>query len=817
MIESQNFGIINGISENAYAPNKSLTRGELAKMIVYTRGLDKLANEFVVKDSFKDISKHWARNYINIAADLGVLKGYEDGTFRPDAEVSNAEAIVMVLRSLGYQNLERLGYGEWYSGYTKRMYDIGINKGISTFKSFTSPAKRGDVAILWWNMLISRRWAVSSQSTVNGLIYTYSDQTQLQKLFPSSEYISGKVTGIQGNPSGDVLVEIGGKTYITDSDVPIYALGATGVGVRDKKENNLYGFSIDDEYSDTKIVQGPIFYLEDLGYNLNDAKTHDSYGSEESATYAYLLVSKETNEIFRVVYIDASNSVVIDSLKIEYDEEDDEEDEDEDENEDETIKNGKIFVNEEELATLDAIVIKNGKKVDWKDLEEGLVLTELIGGLLYTYENKYFNGIITDYTKMNELYIDGEKYIVSDTCKYTVFGDESSGDELNVRNYSSLRKSSMEDYTTRNTRFYFNVAEEICMIEFGKYKNENISDKYKDSEYQFLYITSIGNVIDEEDLISVRGNSPYDTSIKGYIVSDSNGENNIGDFLVLWDIDGKEAKNYYNIGADKTFDDFLVIYDCDDEFDGRSFGEYTPIDNAKIYKVTKIYKNNSMDRVSECEVVSVSSLEILGDLKNYKINLICDDEMNVEVIYAEKELNKTSYPVARVNEIKKVYVENSGDKTSLPMVEVTMSIIESGIKKYEIPSGECEVGELISINTEDDFKTITIHERFKTAFIGYEKDIVIESFDSKQKTAKIAGSLNDFCLTDSTYKYENKIYDLESYKYILSTVKKDENTGKWIFTSGKAYNIENLELKPGDRIAFGELNGVAVIYRGYTK
>ena len=100
-------GVINGISENTFAPNKGITRAELAKMIVYTRGLQEYADSMDFSAGFSDVKKdHWARNYIRVACDLGLLKGYEDGTFKPEKEVSYAETVAIVLRILGYSNID---------------------------------------------------------------------------------------------------------------------------------------------------------------------------------------------------------------------------------------------------------------------------------------------------------------------------------------------------------------------------------------------------------------------------------------------------------------------------------------------------------------------------------------------------------------------------------------------------------------------------------------------------------------------------------------------------------------------------------------
>ena len=52
------------------------------------------------KDSFTDISGHWAKAEIEQAAALGWIKGYPDGTFRPDSNITRAEAIVLLNRVL---------------------------------------------------------------------------------------------------------------------------------------------------------------------------------------------------------------------------------------------------------------------------------------------------------------------------------------------------------------------------------------------------------------------------------------------------------------------------------------------------------------------------------------------------------------------------------------------------------------------------------------------------------------------------------------------------------------------------------------------
>ena len=50
--------------------------------------------------TFSDISGHWAEEYIRRVAGLGWIKGFDDGTFRPDAYITRAEAMTMINRVL---------------------------------------------------------------------------------------------------------------------------------------------------------------------------------------------------------------------------------------------------------------------------------------------------------------------------------------------------------------------------------------------------------------------------------------------------------------------------------------------------------------------------------------------------------------------------------------------------------------------------------------------------------------------------------------------------------------------------------------------
>jgi uncharacterized repeat protein (TIGR02543 family) len=90
-------GIIEGRSDTSFAPNEAITRAELAT--ICARFDDTELSE-TTTSTFTDISGHWAEPYIQRAAALGWVEGDGDGTFRPNDNITRAEAITLINRVL---------------------------------------------------------------------------------------------------------------------------------------------------------------------------------------------------------------------------------------------------------------------------------------------------------------------------------------------------------------------------------------------------------------------------------------------------------------------------------------------------------------------------------------------------------------------------------------------------------------------------------------------------------------------------------------------------------------------------------------------
>lgn len=89
-----NAGIVTGYADGTFRPDQPITRGEMAKIIANFARLGGATK------SFTDLSGHWAKSYVELAAGNGWIAGYPDGTFGPDKKITRAETVTMINRVL---------------------------------------------------------------------------------------------------------------------------------------------------------------------------------------------------------------------------------------------------------------------------------------------------------------------------------------------------------------------------------------------------------------------------------------------------------------------------------------------------------------------------------------------------------------------------------------------------------------------------------------------------------------------------------------------------------------------------------------------
>ena len=96
-------GVIEGYEDGSFNPDGVVTRAEMAKMIFVVRN-NTIDDSAYANNTSKltDITNHWAKGYIKFCESQGIIAGYGNNTFRPDDTVTGVEAAKMLLVLAGY-------------------------------------------------------------------------------------------------------------------------------------------------------------------------------------------------------------------------------------------------------------------------------------------------------------------------------------------------------------------------------------------------------------------------------------------------------------------------------------------------------------------------------------------------------------------------------------------------------------------------------------------------------------------------------------------------------------------------------------------
>ena len=146
-------GIVEGFEDGSFQPNGTVTRAQMAKMIYVLRTGNSDASAYNdEKSSFNDINGHWARGYIKYCQSLGIIAGKSNTKFVPNEKVSAQEAAKMLLVTLGY-NAQKAGLvGTGWAAKTNALAD---EAGLleDVNTSFTAACPRQYAAQLIYNAI----------------------------------------------------------------------------------------------------------------------------------------------------------------------------------------------------------------------------------------------------------------------------------------------------------------------------------------------------------------------------------------------------------------------------------------------------------------------------------------------------------------------------------------------------------------------------------------------------------------------------------------------------------------------------------------
>ena len=262
-------GVVAGFEDGSFQPNGTVTRAQMAKMIYVLRTGKSDASAYNDdKTSFTDINGHWARGYIKYCQSLCIIAGKSNTKFDPNGNVTAQEAAKMLLVTLGY-NANKAGLvGSNWAAKTNALAD---ENGLleDVNTSFTGPCPRQYAAQLIYNAIDTPTVVWRDDAYTNT---NYNDD--------DNKTIGEKYMGLK-NPKGiltSVKFDDNDKTYTTK---------ITTKFATDDDKAEVMSFDATVDYSALMGQQVKALYKE--GKNGDDDTLYGIYATDKNKTVTALV------------------------------------------------------------------------------------------------------------------------------------------------------------------------------------------------------------------------------------------------------------------------------------------------------------------------------------------------------------------------------------------------------------------------------------------------------------------------------------------------------------------------------------------------
>lgn len=154
-------GIIKGYNDGSFRPDNVITRAEF--WAVVTNAIDADFAGKSLDNCFNDVRDEWYAAFVCYAKDQNWVKGFGDGSYRPDQPVTKAESLKMILNAFEYEVPTELNgtpfkdvtNEDWFAPYAY----FAREKGLTSKASFFAPAysmRRGDIAQMVYNVMVDQ-------------------------------------------------------------------------------------------------------------------------------------------------------------------------------------------------------------------------------------------------------------------------------------------------------------------------------------------------------------------------------------------------------------------------------------------------------------------------------------------------------------------------------------------------------------------------------------------------------------------------------------------------------------------------------------
>ncbi len=155
-------GVFDGYADGSFRPNQAISRAETAKVVLLANDIDILKTDGSDLGYWDVNEKAWYMPYLRTAQRLGIMRGYPDGSARPDETVNRVELLKIFLEATDAEMRDcRVAYftdtptRAWYNDYVCFAAQNDLMSGDSSGKFYPgSPMTRGDVAELFYQFYI---------------------------------------------------------------------------------------------------------------------------------------------------------------------------------------------------------------------------------------------------------------------------------------------------------------------------------------------------------------------------------------------------------------------------------------------------------------------------------------------------------------------------------------------------------------------------------------------------------------------------------------------------------------------------------------
>ena len=143
-------GVVDGFTDGTFKPEQTVTRAQMAKLVVTALGVADYATATTSK--YTDMGNAtWAIPYVEYASNLNIVNGVGNGKFNPNGTVTYEQAVTMIVRALGYTDQCKEMNGTWPAIYVQKAMALGIFEDV--VNGGANGANRGDTAIMLFNAI----------------------------------------------------------------------------------------------------------------------------------------------------------------------------------------------------------------------------------------------------------------------------------------------------------------------------------------------------------------------------------------------------------------------------------------------------------------------------------------------------------------------------------------------------------------------------------------------------------------------------------------------------------------------------------------